>query len=225
MRTKSMQVMLAGVAVVALAVMAYAQESGSPPRNSAPADIGMLLQRAVADGGLGTAVAGGSVSIVSGEFTIGSDGTIYIMTYVAATSKAGASTILTAYSGTDGLRSWSVTLPAGNLCKPVQAPDGRLFLLAAGHPGYIFGSAGVAAENAQFFIVTTVGSKQGTYTTMALPGEMASQPVFYGNSQGYFYYVTITSFSQGASRFPLRTNVLYAYNQSDVKKFSIVLNQ
>lgn len=222
MRMKLMQLILVGMIVMVFAVTAYAQ--GPLPIQGNPTTIitGTSPQAGPAGGGsVMLPIVGGPV-MGGGEFTLGSDGTIYIMSYVAATSKTSASTTLTAYSGTTGKFAWSLTFSVGNLSQPVPAPDGRLFLVAGGHPAYTTKNTTAAAENAQLFIVTA----KGTYTTVTLPGEMASAPVFFGSSSGYTYYFTVTSVTQGSSLVPVATTVLYAYtSKTDTEVFSIPLSQ
>ena len=156
-----------------------------------------------------------------GEVTLGSDGTIYLITRVAATSKTSGSTELTAYDGTTGGSKFSLTIPIGNLDGPIPAPDGRLFLVAEGHAAYATKTTTVAAENAQFIIVNLAG----TYSTVQLSGETAFGPVFLGTSAGYKYYFTVASVGQGSSGKPVFTSVLYVYTSSgDTVMFSIPLN-
>jgi hypothetical protein len=160
-----------------------------------------------------------------GEFTLGSDGTIYIITHVAPTSTASASTEITAYDGTTGKTKpgqWPLTIPIG-LSQPVPAPDGRLFFVVEGHPAYSTKSTTVAAENAQVIIVTPAGTFSSS-SPMQLRGETAFGPVFFGTSASYTYYFTVTNFSTGSSGKPVITAVLDAYSDADALVFSIPLN-
>jgi hypothetical protein len=159
------------------------------------------------------------------EFSLGSDGTIYVITHVAKTSTTSASTELTAYDGTNGSKvSNTLTIPIGGLGQPVPAPDGRLFFVAEGQPGWTTKSTTVAAENAQVIIVKLTGGVLA-YTTVQLSGETALGPVFLGTSAGYKYYVTVTSVSQGPSEKPVVTTELYVYSGSnDNQLFSVPLN-
>lgn len=155
------------------------------------------------------------------EVTLGSDGTIYLVTRVAATSTTSGSTELTAYDGVTGVSKPTLTIPIGNLDGPFPAPDGRLFLVAEGHAAYATKKTTVAAENAQLIIVNPAG----TYSTVTLSGETAFGPVFLGTSTSYKYYFTVTSVGEGSSGKPVITSVLYVYTSAnDTQLFSIPLD-
>ena len=93
-----------------------------------------------------------------------------------------------------------------------------------GHAAYATKTTTVAAENAQFIIVTSAGTA-GTCSTVQLSGETAFGPVFLGTSGGYKYYFTVTSVGEGSSGKPVVTSFLYVYTSSnDTLLFSIPLD-
>jgi hypothetical protein len=204
MRIKTLQLILVGMVVLALAVTGYAQVRRDLP-------------------GIATMVRdGGGLAMTAGEFTQGSDGTIYILTHVAASSTGNAMTTLRAYNGTTGASIWSLTFDGGNLSKPVLGPDGRLFLVADGHLAIRTIRTISAAEDAQLFIVSAKGVLLNTVT---LPGETASAPVVFGTGTSYYVYVTVMNVTLDASGMPQREIALYAYDQGGNQKFSITLDQ
>jgi len=223
MRINAKLIILVGIVVLALAVAGYAQgprgvQAKPPALPTANADTS--TQSGGSPHGMGADRGGPGME--QGGFTIGIDGTIFVISHVAAANSTSRPTEnLVAYNGTTGIQSWSLSFSVGNLTKPVQGPDGSLFLVAGGHPARSDNGTTVAAEDAQLFIV----SSKGVLNTVTLPGEMAAAPVVSGTGTSYTVYVKVSTITLVESEAPQVASSLIAYDYKGNLKFTIVLSQ
>jgi outer membrane protein assembly factor BamB len=180
----------------------------------------------------------GAMGMADGAVTVGSDGTLYILSRVfIEPSQAGSlvgtiKTRLSAVNGTNGNTLWNIVFDENWLTKPVQAPDGRLFLVAFGGMGMqvgMFNTAGDPNQDSILYIVNPA-SGQVIGQPVTLGGEVASVPTIVGSASNYVVYVVTfdmgyNSNSRSGVQGPRRESTLYAFNQNGTLLFSRPLNQ
>jgi hypothetical protein len=193
-----------------------------------PASAGMNL-----DGGMD-----GAMGMADGAIAVGSNGNLYILSRVFIDASQATSpndtirTRLSAVNGMDGNTLWKVIFDENWLTKPVQAPDGRLFLVAFGSMDMQVGTVNTAtgrSQDSKLYIVDPA-SGQVIGQPVTLAGEVASVPTIVGSSSGYVVYVVTfdmghNSNSRSGVHGPRRESILYAFNQNGTLLFSRPLNQ
>lgn len=256
MLNKTRILVLSCASIVMFAMLATAQMmggasggatgNGSTGRNGMGANGTMTGTVGSTVGGMMTTSAGmsfgvgmdGAMGMADGAVTVGSDGTLYILSRVfidasQATSPADTvQTRLSAVNGKNGNTLWNVVFDENWLTKPVQAPDGRLFLVAFGSMGMQVGMFNTAADQSQdsklYIVNPASGQVIGQPVTLA--GEVASVPTIVGSGSNYVVYIVTfdmgyNSNSRSGMQGTRRESTLYAFNQNGILLFSRPLNQ
>jgi hypothetical protein len=205
------------VSVVALAVSGMAQ--------------GMMGR----GGRMGTEIGGmggEAMGMASGAVTVGTDGALYVLSRVPSTSTNvqgnTSKTRLSALDGKRGTSLWSIVLGEYWLSRPVEGPDGRLFLVTFGQGGNMegmFGGTASEVTDAKLYIVDTATQKVVKIVT--LDAEIASVPTIGGTDLNYTVHVVTFDMDHD---FDTRGQVgreatLYAFDRDGNLKFSIPLDR
>jgi outer membrane protein assembly factor BamB len=186
-------------------------------------------------------INGPAMGMSTSVLTVGANGTLYILS--RDTTQSGqvtgsiVTTKLSALSATKGTTLWSVVFDESWMTKPVEGPDGRLFLVALGRSD--MGQDGMSGTNlsqetdSKLYIVdpsTIVGPFTPKITTVTLAGEVASEPLIGGTSSDYTVYIVTFEMGYSSSYGNLvqgirRDSTLYALTKDGTLKFKISLNQ
>ncbi|MBI4455541.1 MAG: hypothetical protein HY644_06540 [Acidobacteria bacterium] len=193
--------------------------------------------------GFGGGMMGAVTGIDNGAVTVGSDGNLYVLSRVFGQQGQGAQywsdiqTKLSALNPTNGNTLWSLTFNENWLTRPVQGPDGRLFLvgfsdwLTGMSGGMMYGIRGwssnqVQDQNAKLYIVDP--SSATVIKSVQLDGEVASLPTVAGSGTSYTVYMVAfdTGYnvdSRGQLQGFGREATLYAFDRGGNLKFSLPL--
>lgn len=178
---------------------------------------------------------GTAMEMSNGAVTVGIDGTLYVLSRVLPQSLQGAlapdqiKTKLSAIDGKRGITLWSIVFDESWLMRPVQGPDGHLFLVAFGDQVMgMLGSTATQDQNARFYVVDPGLAK--VINSVELDGEVASLPTISGS--GTTYTVYIESFDMGHNvattgqfQGPHRDAVLTAFDHNGNVEYTLPLNQ
>jgi hypothetical protein len=231
-------IVLAFMLVVTLPVAGIAQGMGSRTGsgmggNSTSSIIGSMLGTGASDVLNGAAMGAQPASV-----TVGEDGNIYVTSRVlpatAAVSMmaAGSKTKLSSFNGTTGTLRWSVVLDEDWAGKPVQGPDGTLFLVGMDPKdlglNLLLGKLPGAAADAKLYILDSANGK--TVKVVTLTGEAASQPTIHGTASDYRVYlvsydVSYTLDTSGKIKSVQRTSNFYAFSPGGKELFKISLDK
>ncbi len=186
--------------------------------------------------GLGTDMSGSALGMSSGAISVGNDGNLSVLSRVLPASSSSSSTSnqiqpkLTAVGGQTGTVLWSYTFDERWLTRPVQGPDGHLYLLAfANQVMGMLNSTSSQDQNAKLYVVVP-GQQQGpTVTPVNLSGQVASLPLISvtGSTQED-YVVLIESFdidSNSGSTIQRREPELTAFDPNGKQVYKLSLSQ
>jgi len=196
---------------------------------------GVMSSGAMNGGAMGSnqGMDGAAMGMSGSALSVGANGTLYILSRVlpAQTTDGAVSTRLSALSSATGAILWSVVFDESWLSKPVEGPDGRLFLVAMGGPdmgqgGASGGDSGQEIDSKLYIVDPS--TQQVVAVTLA--GEVASVPLIGGSDALYTVYVVTFdmgyhSDNSGQGQGIHRDSTLYALARDGSLKFKISLNQ
>jgi len=175
-----------------------------------------------------------AMGMTTSALTIGANGTLYILSSGTAQSGQTTGSIdttkLSAMSGTTGKTIWSIVLNESALTKPVEGPDGMLFLVALSSTdmgqGRMSGTTASQEIDSKLYIVNPSTQK---FSTVTLAGVIASAPLIGGTGSNYTVYIQTFvmgySSSGGSVQGMLGESTLYALAEDGSLKFKISLDQ
>lgn len=238
MRNKTKLLVLSSMAILMFGLPGMAQMMGGSGNSHMGGTGGMGGNNGMGSvNGMGgpmdmTGVMGGAMGMAEGAITVGSDGKLYILsrtfTQTQTTSVSGsAKTKLSAMDPTTGIVSRSIEFDEYWLTRPVQGPDGLLFLVAFGDMGmgdHIFGGAAAQTLNSKLYVVDP--NLRTVIKSIELEGEVGSLPTIVGSSSNYtIFVVTFDMGHTGTTQAPQRQSTIYAFRPDGSLLFSRPLNQ
>jgi hypothetical protein len=179
-------------------------------------------------------INGAAMGMSTSALTIGANGTLYILSGSTAQSAQTTGSIdttkLSALSGTTGNTLWSIVFNESSLTKPVEGPDGMLFLVALSSTdmgqGGMSGTTTSLNTDSKLYIVNPSTRK---ITTVTLAGVIASAPLIGGTGSNYLVYIQTFDLGSGSSgssaQGMLSAATLYAFAEDGSLKFKISLDQ
>jgi hypothetical protein len=198
----------------------------------------------------GTAGMGSGMGVgMTDDLAVDTDGTVYVVRAVQATSGSGmnGSTSawqfeLAAISPVDGSVKWRLTIPGGRISHPRLAKDGRIFLTVDNYQmftanykagGWMMGPADAQASDGQIVIVTHTDRSAAVLRTVQTTSDVLSAPRIVVDAAGnYLVYVIgydMMSWSQmpgnGGAAFVPGNKVLLAFAPDGQLRFSTQLGQ
>ncbi len=205
-RTSRKEWTLAFCFVLVLGSLGFAQGMGSGSGNSGMSGgmgNGMGSQNGNRIDQMDDSMTGQAMTMSNGAFTVSADGKIlYTLSRVVPAASIGSNTSvktrLTAFdAGSVGSPKWSLVFNETWLTRPVEGPDGRLFLVSMSqnhNAGSTMSGSSGAEDSATLYIVSngTLVRKDG----VALDGEVASVPTIAGTDKNA-YMVYIVTFDMG----------------------------
>jgi hypothetical protein len=229
---------LALILLIALPAAGIAQGMGSRTGSgmggsSTSSIIGSMLGKGASDVLNGAAMGAQPASV-----TVGEDGNIYVTSRVLPATAlvnllaAGSKTKLSSFDGATGAPRWSVVLDEDWTSKPVQGPDGRLFLIGMDPKdlglNLLLGKVSGTTADAKLYILNPATGIAVKIVTLA--GEAASQPTFFGSAANYkvflvSYDLSYTLDTTGKVQSVQRSSKFYAFDREGTTLYKIDLDK